>query len=177
MARQTLTQRILQTVSESTLPKPLSRLFFRLPQLPPSMVLATLLNIALGESGLAAIPPTLAGRQLRLVVLDVGLELCLVLTLRGFIPPNLPAAIPDVIIKATKGDFLAMATRTMDSDTLFFKRRLLMEGDTELGLLVRNLLDAVDFSALAATQFSPLRVTAAARHILAQRRGGRLVLW
>ena len=86
-------------------------------------------------------------------------------------------AIPDVVIKANKADFLAMATRTVDSDTLFFNRKLVMEGDTELGLLVRNLLDAVDLSALAPAQFSPLRLADAARRILVQRRGGRLVLW
>jgi hypothetical protein len=31
-----------------------------------------------------------------------------------------------------------------DPDTLFFSRRLAMEGDTELGLLIKNTLDAID---------------------------------
>ncbi len=41
-------------------------------------------------------------------------------------------------------DFLLLATRTEDSDTLFFQRRLKMSGDTELGLEVKNLLDGMD---------------------------------
>lgn len=169
--------RVLQALSKAPLPKPLSQLLLHLPQLPPSMLLATLLNMALGEAGLMAIPPALTGRQLRLVVTDAGLELTLILTAQGFVPPNIPALQPDVIIKAAKRDFLDMATRTVDSDTLFFNRRLVMEGDTELGLLVRNLLDAVDLSALTPAQFSPLRMAIATRQILAQRRRDRLVFW
>ena len=34
-------------------------------------------------------------------------------------------------------------------DTLFFSRRLSMEGDTELGLIVKNTLDALEFPVLA----------------------------
>ncbi|HLV27960.1 MAG TPA: SCP2 sterol-binding domain-containing protein, partial [Burkholderiaceae bacterium] len=38
--------------------------------------------------------------------------------------------------------------RGEDPDTLFFSRRLVMEGDTELGLLVKNTLDALDMDVL-----------------------------
>lgn len=41
-------------------------------------------------------------------------------------------------------DFLLLAHRQEDSDTLFFQRRLRMVGDTELGLAVKNLLDGMD---------------------------------
>ncbi|HQV79640.1 MAG: SCP2 sterol-binding domain-containing protein [Agitococcus sp.] len=177
MARITTPMQILQTLGQKPIPKPLSRLFFNLPQFPPSMLLAVALNIALGTTGLSAIPSQLTGRQLRLVVIDAGLELSLMLTAKGFVPPQLPVPIPDVIIKANKSDFLAMAMRTVDADTLFFNRKLLMEGDTELGLLVRNLLDGVDFATLDATKFSPLRLFAATQDILRQRRGGRIVVW
>ncbi len=44
--------------------------------------------------------------------------------------------------------FLALALRREDPDTLFFTRRLVMTGDTELGLIVKNLLDAIDWSRL-----------------------------
>lgn len=43
---------------------------------------------------------------------------------------------------------MALALREEDPDTLFFSRRLRMEGDTDLGLLVKNTLDAVDWDAL-----------------------------
>jgi len=40
--------------------------------------------------------------------------------------------------------FLALALRREDPDTLFFSRRLVLEGDTELGLALKNALDALD---------------------------------
>lgn len=42
--------------------------------------------------------------------------------------------------------FLLLATRREDPDTLFFQRQLRMEGDTEIGLMVKNLLDSMEFS-------------------------------
>ncbi|MEW8013567.1 MAG: SCP2 sterol-binding domain-containing protein [Candidatus Sedimenticola endophacoides] len=41
-------------------------------------------------------------------------------------------------------DFLLLATRREDADTLFFNRRLRLGGDTELGLYVKNFLDALE---------------------------------
>lgn len=51
----------------------------------------------------------------------------------------------DVRISGTLHDFLLLATRREDPDTLFFNRRLNIEGDTETGLHVKNLLDALDY--------------------------------
>jgi len=41
-------------------------------------------------------------------------------------------------------DFLLLASRREDADTLFFQRRLKMQGDTNLGLEIKNFLDGVD---------------------------------
>ncbi|MBL4660011.1 MAG: SCP2 sterol-binding domain-containing protein [Alcanivoracaceae bacterium] len=41
-------------------------------------------------------------------------------------------------------DFMLLASRKEDSDALFFHRRLKMEGSTNLGLEVKNLLDGMD---------------------------------
>ena len=177
MNRRPTSARALQAVSSFNVPPPLTRFLFRLPQFPPSLALATALNLALGESGLSAIPPELTGRQVRLVVSDMGMELALVLTSEGFVPPHLPAAKPEVTIRASKADFLAMASRTEDSDTLFFSRRLVMEGDTELGLLVRNLLDSVDLAGLGVREFSPLKVAGMVGNLLRARKGERWVMW
>ena len=43
-------------------------------------------------------------------------------------------------------DLLGM--RKEDPDTLFFSRRLVVEGDTELGLIAKNTLDAVELPKL-----------------------------
>jgi predicted lipid carrier protein YhbT len=47
-------------------------------------------------------------------------------------------------IEGTIYDFLLLATRREDADTLFFNRRLRLGGDTELGLYVKNFLDALE---------------------------------
>jgi predicted lipid carrier protein YhbT len=41
-------------------------------------------------------------------------------------------------------EFLLLASRREDPDTLFFQRRLSIEGNTELGLQIKNLIDSVD---------------------------------
>ena len=82
----------------------------------------------------------LRGRVLRLEV--AGLRIGPQLTLWG--PGLMPAPFvrPDVIVRASLSDYLALALRTEDPDTLFFSRRLVIEGDTELGLVVKNALDS-----------------------------------
>jgi O2-independent ubiquinone biosynthesis accessory factor UbiT len=50
----------------------------------------------------------------------------------------------DVTIRGESWAFLVMAGRLEDPDTLFFQRRLVIEGDTELGLGVKNFLDGLD---------------------------------
>jgi predicted lipid carrier protein YhbT len=120
-------------------PAAVARLVSRLPQWPPSAVVAAALT-ALAHPGPDA---TLAGRVVRIVVIDAGLAL----TLRcreGRFEPESTVCPPDVTISADAADFVALAARRVDPDTLFFARRLAIEGDTEVGLAVRNLLDAVD---------------------------------
>lgn len=159
------------------LPAPLLRLQRALPQLPPSLLLASVLNIALGEARATTLPAHLIGRQARFVITDAGLDLCLELTVQGFAPAALPRATADATITAIRRDFLALALREEDSDTLFFTRRLLMEGDTDVGLLVRNLLDSVELDRLGYLQFAPWHVLGQARRLAQARAGERFVLW
>jgi predicted lipid carrier protein YhbT len=51
---------------------------------------------------------------------------------------------PDLILHGNIYDYLLLASRSEDTDTLFFSRRLHMQGDTELGLYVKNFLDGLD---------------------------------
>jgi predicted lipid carrier protein YhbT len=52
---------------------------------------------------------------------------------------------PDLKFRANLCAFLQIVTRQEDPDTLFFNRTLDIEGDTELGLIVKNMLDAVEW--------------------------------
>ena len=54
----------------------------------------------------------------------------------------------DVSITGSLNAFILLAARIEDPDTLFFQRKLLVEGDTELGLEVKNLLDSLDIESL-----------------------------
>ena len=55
-----------------------------------------------------------------------------------------PESDHDLMIQASVYDFLLLAARQEDADTLVFQRRLLMQGDTELGLELKNFLDGLD---------------------------------
>ena len=56
-------------------------------------------------------------------------------------PPHTPA---DLAIRAQPADYLRLLTRETDADALFFQRRLRLEGDTALGLAIKNMLDAFE---------------------------------
>ncbi|MGV2987396.1 SCP2 domain-containing protein [Vibrio sp. E150_011] len=62
----------------------------------------------------------------------------------------------DVSFSGNLNDLVLIAGRKEDPDTLFFQRRLSIEGDTELGLEVKNLMDSVDLDALPNTMLSAL---------------------
>lgn len=60
----------------------------------------------------------------------------------------------DVSFSGDVNDLILIAARKQDPDTLFFQRRLQIEGDTELGLYVKNLMDAIELESMPA----PLRM-------------------
>jgi predicted lipid carrier protein YhbT len=130
------------------LPRPVAAVVRALPRTPPSVGLAVALNLAKGRLFPADALALLTGRRIALEVSDAGLLMTVTLTPRGFEPADDAVAPADVTISAGAYEFIALALRTEDPDSLFFSRRLRIEGDTELGLLVKNTLDAVDFSTL-----------------------------
>ena len=66
------------------------------------------------------------------------------LTLSGGRLHAAPAGQADLSISGSVYDFLLLATRREDADTLFFNRRLKLGGNTELGLYVKNFLDGLE---------------------------------
>lgn len=132
-----------------TVPEPLARINARLPKLPPTLALTTALNLA-PESMLPRAPlAPLTGRRLCLRVLDAGLQLDFTLGANGRFHPCRASAStpPEMTISASLRDFIALALGEEDADTLFFARKLLMEGDTSLGVLVKNTLSSTKWSA------------------------------
>lgn len=54
----------------------------------------------------------------------------------------------DVTLKSTFNPLILMISRKEDPDTLFFNRTLSLEGDTALGLEIKNWLDSLDWELL-----------------------------
>lgn len=73
----------------------------------------------------------------------------------------------DVTIRGQSAAFLVMAGRFADPDTLFFQRRIVIEGDTELGLGAKNFLEGLDEEQLAAPLRFALGALRGARGVLA----------
>lgn len=123
------------------LPPQLASAVARLPATPPSLAFSLAANRLLWPALKTLDWRPLAGRRYAIRVKDLGLSLRFTVTARGFAPDS---GAPELTISATARDFLLLLGRREDPDTLFFSRRLVSEGDTELGLTVKNLLDALD---------------------------------
>lgn len=126
------------------LPALLASVVGRLPQWPPSTVLCAGLNLLFLPTLDAGSKQRLMGRIVSIRVSDAGLDGRIRLTSIGFLP--VLGSAPEVTISACALDYYRLARRLEDPDTLFFSRRLGIDGDTELGLLIKNLLDAIDWS-------------------------------
>lgn len=138
----------MNTVEKIRVPAPLGRLLGMLPRRPGSQLFVTALNLTLAPHLPIDTCAVLEGRSLRIQVADAGL--CFDYTWRSsaFRAVNHGSQAPDLTIRADAWDFHQLIQRGEDPDTLFFSRRLVMEGDTELGLLVKNTLDSLDMDVL-----------------------------
>ena len=127
----------------------------RLPAYPGSALLAAALNLALAPRLAADVLQLLHGRKLRIHVRDAQSKFDFLWNGRRFTPGHWGAAPVDLTIGANALDFLLLAQRQQDPDTLFFDRRLTMEGDTELGLVVKNTLDALELPVIDLQRWLP----------------------
>jgi predicted lipid carrier protein YhbT/chorismate mutase len=99
----------------------------------------------------------LEGRRLGIEVHDLGIACTLGLH-RGrlCVVPDAPEA----TVRGSLVDLMLLASRLEDADTLFFQRRLVLVGDTALGLEARNVLDRLDWSEVPLALRVPLHRTA-----------------
>jgi len=123
-------------------PAPLRSLISRLPIAPPSLLLAALLNRLWWPRVDAHTQAALYGRVVELCVDDVGLRCRLIAEQRGLRAAT-GGAEPALRLRASSQVYWRLLQGQDDPDTLFFERALVIEGDTEFGLLVKNTLDAV----------------------------------
>ena len=138
------------TVPKFRLPAFIASLGQKLPQWPHALALVAGLNAALKMKLLPEDELTaLEDKLFRVRVLDTGGEASY--TYRGglFRPVFRPEREPDLAFAANLSAYLQLLARQEDPDTLFFNRELEITGDTELGLTVKNMLDAVEWPKLS----------------------------
>jgi predicted lipid carrier protein YhbT len=150
------------------LPKPVGQLLSRLPAYPGSLLFVTGLNLALARNLASDVTQMLIGKKLRLRVTDAHVAFDFQWANGRFAACHNKAS-ADLTISASAHDFVLLARRQEDPDTLFFSRRLSMEGDTELGLLVKNTIDAIELPVFNLEQFKPAQVLGRLRARLAHR--------
>lgn len=126
-------------------PSRLAPLASRVPQRWQQRALEAAMARVLGPAIAAGDLAFLEGRCLGIEVTDLGLRWGI--GLRDGRLASLGDA-PEASVRGTATDLLLLAGRTEDADTLFFQRRLVLTGDTELGLTARNLLEGLSWEAV-----------------------------
>lgn len=129
---------------EIVLPTWAGKIGGKLPGRPPRFALVFALNTMLKRGLLPADMSLFDGRTFEIDVLDAGIKVRFTANAEKFIDADFLGT-PDLRLAANGIDFMRMMMREEDPDTLFFNRKLQIEGDTELGLITKNLLDNVDW--------------------------------
>ncbi len=117
-------------------------LLSRLPMRPPATVLALALDRWLLPKLTPDVRVVLSDRPVEVAVTDLGLTLRLQLAERGFAAVRADGP-PALRLAASAASFWRLASGSDDADRLFFERALVVEGDTEMGLVLKNTLDAI----------------------------------
>lgn len=141
------------------LPKPVGDILSILPGYPQTLLFVQAVNLVLGDTLRSEVMLPLQGKLISIRVTDAGVAYYFTLDRNGMVACRRTRE-PELTISASAYDFLMLALRKEDPDTLFFSRRLCMEGDTELGLLVKNTLDALELPPFDLRSLSPPRILA-----------------
>jgi predicted lipid carrier protein YhbT len=123
-----------------------------IPYAAQKQVLSVVLNQAFREPLRHGELDFLEGAKVRIKVTDLNIDWLISVGSDRFTPIDREHK-DDVCISGESPDFILLATRQADPDTLFFQRRIRIEGDTELGLGVKNTMDSMDWEDLP----TPLR--------------------
>lgn len=114
-------------------------------------VVQQLLQLILAEQAKEDELDFFCGNWVGICIKDLGLEFEVSYQSQWHVRPlNNPA----VTFTANSKELILIASVKEDPDTLFFQRKLNIEGDTELGLEVKNLLLSIEFDNMP----SPIRL-------------------
>jgi predicted lipid carrier protein YhbT len=122
---------------------PLRAVASRLPRHSSAVAFATVLNLTLRRKFPPDVLERLEGHAFSIAVDDAGFEIAFLVRHGRFVATRTPQE-PLLRFRASAWDYAQLVAQNADPDTLFFNRRLLMEGDTEIALLVKNTLDTIE---------------------------------
>ncbi|MEJ2454602.1 MAG: SCP2 sterol-binding domain-containing protein [Candidatus Thiodiazotropha sp.] len=128
------------------LPKPLALPLKLLPRKVHGYALSKILNQVFKREMQEGELDFLEGRTVRIDVSDAGLSYMVSMRQGSFIESSRSQA--DLSIRGSVYDYLLLITNREDPDTLFFQRHLTMDGDTGLGVHLKNMLAAVEMENL-----------------------------
>lgn len=111
------------------------------------LVLERLLTLSLASQQADGELDFLQDRRLRIRIADAGLDWLITHDNGRWRVLNRQLT-ADATITGKVRDLVLLASRREDPDTLFFQRRLVIEGDVEFGLQAKNLLDSLEWEAL-----------------------------
>ncbi len=129
--------------SHPVFPAPLSLPLRILPSFVHNKVLVTALNKMFNKELEEGELDFLQEKIIHISIEDAGIEYRFTLDNNKLVAADKNCS-PDLVLQGTIYNYLLLASRQEDTDTLFFSRRLHMQGDTELGLYVKNFLDGMD---------------------------------
>ncbi len=128
-------------------PSFLARVIEMVPQKIHSTPIVKILNTILQEPRLEGDLDFLDGQNVSVEVTDLKLRFALSLQAQKLVSCRWKEK-DHLNLRGNLYDFLLLANRQEDADTLFFQRRLKMSGDTDLGLEVKNLLDGLELESI-----------------------------
>ena len=128
------------------MPRPLSLPLRLIPKRAHGMILSSILNRVFRDELQEGELDFLQGRVVQINVSDLGLGYHL--TLNGGAITEAGGRQPELVITGSVYDYLLLISGKEDPDTLFFQRHLVMDGDTGLGVHLKNMLSAVEIDQL-----------------------------
>ena len=129
------------------LPKLVLMPFVKLPASLQQSVIKKVLTQVLKSSLAEGELDFLQDHSLQVVITDVNLTFYISVNYKSLVIESDRPEGPECCNVSFQGEshfMLLMMSREVDPDTLFFQRKLLMTGDTELGLEIKNFLDDFD---------------------------------
>tara|TARA_R110001599_G_scaffold72427_2_gene201031 strand:+ start:468 stop:1127 length:660 start_codon:yes stop_codon:yes gene_type:complete len=137
----------------------LAKPFTSAPFFAQSFILKKVITPIFSQLMLNTDPEVFKGRWIKLAISDINLE-CIMTANQKLELEFKKVGRTDVTIRGNLKSFILLASQKEDPDTLFFQRDLVIEGDTDLGLHLKNLLDAFDWEGLTPEYLFAVRTAA-----------------